>query len=36
MAESRAKILLVEDDPTLGYVVRDTLQKKWLRGSALY
>ena len=27
MAESRAKILLVEDDPTLGYVVRDTLQK---------
>lgn len=27
MAEIRAKILLVEDDPTLSYVVKDSLQK---------
>jgi len=26
MAESKAKILLVEDDPTLGFVVKDSLQ----------
>lgn len=27
MAENKGNILLVEDDPTLGFVVRDNLEK---------
>ena len=28
MSQPKAKILLVEDDPVLGYVVKDFLQKQ--------
>ena len=34
MSQPKLKILLVEDDPVLGYVVKDFLQKEALSGLA--